>query len=181
MIALILPFMALAGLGFLLSLAIHVIALVGRVPPGGEAVMAMHFGVFVVWLPAMLVSMRLNQGQPRRGWRGWNTWRNMLAGCPTWMKYGAYGLFAYAFLNFFLAFGGKTENPSGGIADPLTLRGFSGHWMLFYGLAFAILFSAFREPWRLKRIKCPAGHEVSHADKFCASCGAGLPDPRASA
>jgi hypothetical protein len=144
-------------------------------------VFAMHFGIFVVWLPAMLVSMRVTQGLPRRGWRAWSTWRHMLAGCPPWMRYAAYGLFAYAFPNFFLAFGRAPESSPRGMTDPATLRGFSGHWMLFYGVAFAILYSAFREPWRLKRIKCPAGHDVSHADKYCSSCGAELPDPRASA
>lgn len=48
MIALLLPLMVLAALGFVLSLIVHVMALAGYVPPGGEAVFAMHFGVFVV-------------------------------------------------------------------------------------------------------------------------------------
>ncbi|WP_295914308.1 hypothetical protein [uncultured Xanthomonas sp.] len=56
MIALLLPLLVLAALGFVLSLIVHVMALAGYVPPGGEAVFAMHFGVFIVWLPTVLLS-----------------------------------------------------------------------------------------------------------------------------
>lgn len=177
MVALIIPFMTLAVCGFLISLAVHLLALAGRLPPGGEAIFAMHFGIFIVWIPAVLVSIRLNQGQRTR-----NSWKHMLAGCPDWMRYAAYGLFGYAFLNFFLAFGGQTTDQGHtNELSPAVLRGFSGHWMLFYGMAFCILFSAFRKPWLLTTATCPAGHKVSHSDSFCPTCGKALPTPRASA
>jgi hypothetical protein len=177
MIALIIPFMALAALGFLASLAVHVVALTGHLPPGGERIFVMHAGVFVIWFPAVFVAMRLNVAQPGQSRSSqWNGWKQMLGGCPPWMTYAAYGLFGYAFLNFFLAMGGSTEHASKAGLAPQTLRQFSGHWMLFYGLGFAILYSAFREPWRLKAIKCPAGHPVTHSDKFCPACGAALPN-----
>ncbi len=106
----------------------------------------------------------------------------MLAGCPTWMRYAAIGLFAYAFINFFVAFSGAASNRiSGGELTPATIRGFSGHWMLFYGLAFAILFSAYRMPWLLSPAKCPRGHKVAHSDSFCPTCGSAIPASKASA
>lgn len=182
MIALIIPFMALAALGFVISLAAHLIALTGHMPPVGEAIFVLHAGVFIVWLPAVLVSMRLNYAQRSRSrWPGWGNWKQTLAGCPPWMTYAAYGLFGYAFLNFFLAIGSIDQHPFKTGIDPQTVRAISGHWMLFYGLGFAILYSAFRQPWRLKTVKCPSGHPVAHSDKFCPTCGAALPDPAASA
>lgn len=176
MIALIIPFMALAALGFLVSLAVHIVALAGHLPPGGERIFVMHAGIFVIWFPAIIVSMRLNYAQRGRSrWSGWSSWKQMLGGCPPWMTYATYALFAYAFLNFFLATGRSGHGSSFGL-DSQTLRAFSGHWMLFYGLGFTILYSAFREPWRLKAIKCPTGHPVAHSDKFCPACGAALPN-----
>jgi len=177
MIAILVPFMVLAGLGFLASLVAHLLALAGVLPPGGISVFGLHIGVFVVWLPAVLVSIRLNQGQRTRA-----SWKHILAGCPTWMRYTAMGLFGYAFLNFFIAFGQTTAGQaSGSDLSPATIRGFSGHWMLFYGLAFSILFSAYhRKPWLLSVAKCPGGHKVAHTDGFCPTCGTALPALRAS-
>jgi hypothetical protein len=167
------PFMALAALGFAISLGVHLLALSGRLPPGGKAVYAMHFGLFVVWIPAVLVAMRLSQGQRSR-----LSWDQILDGCPAWMRYAAMGLFGYAFLNFFLAFGIPAQNNFGGELTPEVLRGFSGHWMLFYGLAFATLLSAYRKPRLRTSAKCPAGHEVAHSDSTCPTCGTALPAPR---
>lgn len=178
MVALLLVFMILAALGFVISLAAHLIALTGRMPPGGDAIFAMHTGIVVVWLPAVLVSIRVGYAQGSRSlWSGWGRWRQALGGCPPWMIYAAYGLIGYALLNFVLAFASVGERlPNTGL-ESQTLRAFSGHWMLFYGLGFAILYSAFREPWRLKSMKCPSGHRVAHSDKFCPSCGVTLPTP----
>ncbi|QBB71518.1 hypothetical protein ELE36_14780 [Pseudolysobacter antarcticus] len=171
MINLLIPFMALAAIGFLMSLTVHILALAGTLPPGGEAVFGLHIGIFVVWLPAVLVSIRLNRGQRTR-----SSWKQMLAGCPNWMRYAVMGLFAYAFLNFFIAFSGQEHSRGHGSGiSTAELRGFSGHWMLFYGMAFCILFSALRKPWLLSIAKCPAGHEVAHSDTFCPTCGKAIP------
>jgi hypothetical protein len=48
------------------------------------------------------------------------------------MRWAAYGLFAYALVNFFVSIA---------IGSDLPLRAFSGHWMAFYGMAFATLYS----------------------------------------
>jgi hypothetical protein len=171
MIVLLIPFMVLAGIGFSISLAVHLLALSGHLPPGGEAVFALHIGVFVVWLPAVLVSIRLRQGSRSRF-----SWSQTLSGCPAWMRYAGMALFGYAFLNFFLAMG---QQPPSRIhakeLSPEILRAFSGHWMLFYGMAFCILFSAFRKPWLLTTVECPSGHKVAHADSFCPTCGVAIP------
>ena len=52
------------------------------------------------------------------------------------MSYAVNGLFTYAFINFFLSTSTREMNSQQG------LRTFSGHWMLFYGMALCIFFSS---------------------------------------
>jgi hypothetical protein len=160
--------MALAAIGLLLSIGVHIASLFGLTIPGGKAVWSLHIGIFVVWLPAVLVATRANRGRPQG-----DLWKQVLAGCPSWMRMAGYGLFAYAIVNFawfVLTTGSHPEQ--GGDPSPFVLRGFSGHWMVFYGAAFAILYSAFRNPSLLLKRKCGNGHEVSGSDAFCPTCGA---------
>lgn len=175
MVALLVPLLALASIGFLCSALVHVAALLGIVPPGGDAVYALHAGIFVIWFPVVFLAMRISQGR-----RGFKSWGPLLSGCPVWLRVFLLALFAYAFVNFFLAMHGKVGHPqqSGAVA-PATLRGFSGHWMLFYAAGFGILLTAYRRPWMLRAAKCPGGHKVLHDAKFCSTCGAALPDPLA--
>lgn len=172
LLPLLLPFLVLAGLGFAISLIVHLLAVGDVLPPGGKAVMAMHGGVFVVMLPAVLVMTRLNQGQRTR-----IGWKQILSGCPNWMRYGAYVVFAYTILNFLLMVG---KQPTDDVMSPAVLRLFSGHWMCFYGAAFCTLYSVYRQPWMLDAAQCPNGHEVVHTDSFCPTCGKSIP-PRRSA
>jgi hypothetical protein len=55
-------------------------------------------------------------------------------------------------------------------------RGFSGHWMIFYYMAAAILYSATRIA-SLGGPRCPSGHETSPFAKYCDRCGASIPPP----
>jgi len=130
MTALLYPFLGLSVLGLALSLMVHVGTWLGVELP--FEVFGLHFGVFVVWTPTAFIS-----NFTRHGFRRRYGWREALRGCPRWMRWMAYGLFAYAFVNFFLSIvvGGMV---SGGVSP---LRAFSGHWMMFYGLAFATLYS----------------------------------------
>lgn len=173
MVAILVPLLALAAMGFLCSVLVHIAALVGFVPPGGNAVFALHVGIFVVWFPVVFLAMRISQGQ-----RGFKSWVPLLSGCPVWFRGLLLALFAYTFLNFFLAFNGEVghQQQSDALA-PATLRGFSGHWMLFYAAGFGVLLTAYRRPWMLRAAKCPAGHKVLHDAKFCPTCGAALPEP----
>ena len=95
MISLLYPFMALAAVGFALSATAHLMALPGMAIPGGGAVWTLRVGVFVVWIPTVLLGQKIVQDQPPREF-----WRIALTGCPPWMRNAVYGLFAYAFINF---------------------------------------------------------------------------------
>ena len=120
----------------------------------------MTIGIFAVWMPAVLIAQRINNGNRLKF-----SWKKVLAGCPSWMSYTGYGLFAYAIGNFFLSISHEQMN------DQQGLRAFSGHWMMFYGLAFCIFYSSWQRPFLLRTKHCPAGHEVAHDDEFCSLCG----------
>jgi hypothetical protein len=99
--------------------------------------MALHVGIFVVWLPTVLVTARSGRGMSRN-----QAFKVMLSGSPPWMRHALWGLLAYAALNFvlFAVFGERA--PSSASPSASTIRGFSGHWMFFYWFAFATLYSA---------------------------------------
>ena len=87
----------------------------------------------------------------------------------------AWFFFGYAFLNFFIFFiagiGGAAESGSDGDAPPVVFRGFSGHWMAFYSIAMAILYSAAHVREHDDARRCPNGHPVRPSAKFCEECG----------
>jgi hypothetical protein len=164
------PFMGLAAIGFILSVAAHLAAIVGSPIPFGKAVWALHIGIFVVWLPTVLVGIRFTRGCNRRDY-----WKVALAGCPKWIRTGLYLLFGYAMLNFivFIAMTPAQSRPKGD-APPEVVRGFSGHWMVFYGAAFATLYSASVIGYSWMDRKCRNGHSVPATAKFCEECGVPL-------
>jgi len=167
----LLPFIVLAAVGFVLSVAAHISAVAGHPIPGGKAVWALHIGIFIVWFPTVLVAYRLTRGAKRKDF-----WKVALAGCPKWMRIALYGIFAYAILNFisFMLVTVKHPQPPGE-APPEVVRGFSGHWMVFYSAAFATLYSASVIGYSGLDRKCPNGHTVAVTAKYCDECGAELP------
>ena len=128
----LLPFIVLAAVGFVLSVAAHISAVAGHPIPGGKAVWALHIGIFIVWFPTVLVAYRLTRVTV------------------------------------------KHPQPPGE-APPEVVRGFSGHWMVFYSAAFATLYSASVIGYSGLDRKCPNGHTVAVTAKYCDECGAELP------
>lgn len=163
------PFMVLAACGLALSIAAHGMALAGVPIPGGKFVWGLHVGIFVVWIPTVLTSMQTTRHAGRKDF-----WKVALAGCPVWMRRAGYVLFAYAILNFVVFMVTTANQPKQqqtGDAPPSVIRGFSGHWMVFYGAAFAVLFSRIHAPELYRERKCPQGHTASPAARFCSECG----------
>lgn len=165
------PFMLLSALGLLLSIGSHLAALAGFPIPGGNLVWGLHIGIFVVWLPTVLVANRISRYGKRSDF-----WKLALSGCPTWARYALYGLFGYAVINFILGMNNMPGRHEGATATTpgAEVRLFSGHWMVFYGAAFATLYSALNNSTLLKSRKCIQGHDVAPLDKFCPECGAVL-------
>jgi hypothetical protein len=149
-----------ALVGFLISLAAHVWALMGTdVASSMPSVWLLHVGIFVVFLPFVLLS--------RKDFTGNRFWFKMVKGLPWWVAVLGGGIFVYAIVNFVLFMahreGGTpvVENGKyllmehGKLIREITLsefaafranevRGFSGYWLFFYFVSAA--YFLFRRP-----------------------------------
>ena len=138
------PFIVLSAVGLGLSLWVHLGAVAGRKVAPEAFFWMLQVCIFVVWIPAVLVSIK-RVGNTRRQ----DYWKLVLRGAPEWMRYMVYGFFGYAMLNFAIFFFQAPQGGRGGSgANPpaVAWRGFSGHWMAFYSAALAILYSAAASP-----------------------------------
>jgi hypothetical protein len=160
-------FMALAGLGFLVSLTVHLASVVGMSLFPREP-WFLHVGIFVVWPPAVLCSQALAKEFPQK-----DVWRAALRGCPKPMQYALYALFAYVLLNFALFLGTTAEDSRSSAA---MIRGFSGHLLIFYYAAFAILYSYLQVQKQDPARRCTNGHVVALSAKYCPECGSPVGD-----
>ena len=166
------PVMALALLGLVLSVWVHLQAIAGVMPDSWF--LALHVGIFVVFIPAVFVAQR-RVGTTNRC----DFWKVVLRGAPIWMKYASYGLFGYTLLNFFWAFNKLLTGHSQHAMTPNEWRLFSGHWMVFYFTSFAILYASIaNQPWDPNRNiivpageHCANGHLIAKGEGFCAVCG----------
>jgi len=157
-------FVWLSAIGLVVSLWVHIGAIMGRRVAPEQSFWLLHVGIFVVFFPAVLVAQRLVGSTSRRDF-----WKVVLKGAPDWMRYMVYGFLGYAIVNFLLF---MTKAPSGGNgANPpaVVWRGFSGHWMAFYSAALAILYSAARTADITPR--CVNGHVAAPDAVYCTRCG----------
>src|SRR4051794_3817478 len=101
-------FLAIATVGFAAILTVHVAALFGNTVPFERLLRILGPGVFVVFLPTVLVMTRLT-----RDFKQKDLWRAALRGCPRWMYRTFYVLFIYCWAGFFvlpLIFGGGMDS-----------------------------------------------------------------------
>jgi hypothetical protein len=130
-------FILISVIGLVLSVWVHLGAVMGCKVVAAPFFFVLHCGIFVVWFPTVLVT-RSTVHTNRK-----NFWKIAMANSPAWMRYMVFAFSGYALINFFLflrAHNGKT------VGDPpvFVWRGFSGHWMAFYSAALAVLYSAAR-------------------------------------
>jgi hypothetical protein len=164
--ALLYPFIALSALGLILSILAHVASWLDLNVP--EAAFMLHIGIFVVWIPTVLIANSLTKNHDRK-----NFWKVVLRGAPKWAQSLMYGIFYYALVNFvlfFLQVFGVINAPDQdrSISE---IRFASGHWMAFYCVALVTLYSATQIQKKGLIRKCPNGHEVSTDAAFCEKCG----------
>lgn len=183
---LLLPLIVYAAAGLALSMAAHLLAYAGIQLGGNGLFIALHVGIFPLWIPVVLLVGRMTGGMRwgRGGtWgyrRSWDFWNAMLTDSPVWMRYMTFGFLAYAMVNFILfmvlsVFLHPSAGQHGGEPSALVWRGFSGHWMAFYSAGLAIVTAAYRRGSlsNLQR-RCVNGHPVTYDDRFCSTCGAPL-------
>jgi hypothetical protein len=155
----------LSAVGLVLSLWVHLGAVMGRRVAPEEYFWILHVGIFVVWFPAVLAAKERVGSINRKDF-----WKVVLKGSPDWMRYMVYGFLGYAMVNFSFFFLLAPSGKGGGANPPaIVWRGFSGHWMAFYSAALAILCSAARANANVRR--CLNGHVVPPNAGFCARCG----------
>jgi hypothetical protein len=125
--------------------------------------MTLFVGVFVVWLPAVITILPLNEriAENRR-----DTWKIIMEGAPTWMVLLCLYVGIYAFINFFLTTGMITGSVSS--TDEHFQRVGSAIAMVFYSAASAIFVAAGA---RENAVRCPEGHLVFPGQDRCSICG----------
>ena len=125
-------FSYMALLGFVASLVVHAVGLMGNENPFSWNPMFLHIGVLVVGFPTAILSKQLNSGYHEK-----SVLKNILRGCPQWMEKGVKVVFVYGLFNFVL-FSLLKET---GVMEGSAAQRFSGHWLIFYYAEFAILHS----------------------------------------
>ena len=154
-------FFPLAVLGFITSLVVHISAWGENPISLGFNPMILHGGIFLVFVPAIFLATRCLRGVAQE-----DSLPFLKRLLPAWTFPLIVAIFAYSFVNFFVAFFLKL-----GPTETATLRGFSGHWMIFYAVA-AMLLRALRHGIPLAEAKvCTNGHLVAPNASFCGTCG----------
>jgi len=104
------PFLLLAGVGFTVVLVIHAATLFGATYLFEHSLKFVGPGLFVVWLPTVLIMGRLTRDFKQR-----DIWRAALRGCPEWMRKAQWALVGYTWIGFFalpFIYGGRMEVPA---------------------------------------------------------------------
>ncbi len=135
----------LAGLGLLCSVVVHVLSIARIEAPLGDAIWLLHAGIFVVWVPLVLAATRTMP----KGATG--NLDHLLATFPPWVRHAVGALFVYTAVNFGWFIWQTRQYPKHHVPYVVVVHGFSGHWLLFYGVA-TMGFLALR---RLERAKQP--------------------------
>jgi hypothetical protein len=164
MTALIYTFLLLASAGLMAMLSIHVAALAGSTALFSHFGRLIFLGIFVVFLPAIVVMNRLT-----REFKQKDFWRAALRGCPVWMQRALYFIFGYAFLGAFVLprlYGGATNTVLN------SARKMSAIGLTFYYIATCVLYSAVHAGKFDESRRCANGHHVAPLAKYCDECGA---------
>lgn len=102
--------------GFLISLAIHILALIDCVPPVGMAIFAPLFGLVITALPVFALQATLGN-QPYKL-------------TPSWLRFVMGGLVCYLALHIFI---GILNPPQGNdLTNPIGVRLLSAIWLPMY-------------------------------------------------
>ncbi len=131
------PFIALSAVGFAVSLWVHLEALDRKTVLPQAFFFPLHACIFVVWIPAVLVSIK-RVGNTRRK----DFWKAALRGSPSWVRFLLYGIMVYGTAAFILSMLYHPAPGSEGGSTGAEWRSFSAIWLEFYAAAFAILYSA---------------------------------------
>jgi len=161
------PVMLIAGLGLIVSFSLHLASFHAGPELAKRAIPILFPGVFVVWLPTILVANRLTRDFKQRDF-----WNAALRGCPAWMRKGQWVIWGYVFfvsfgLPFLLVGRNLGSSPDAFVIFPA----------VFYSSSFCVMYSALHVEQVDTGRKCLNGHRIGPLAKFCDECGApAMPD-----
>ena len=162
--------LALCYAGIVAGLSLHVFALATGHTVPIAAVFVMHFGMFAVGFPTIIISNKLSSSiRPK------DLWAAVRAATPVWFRRFVIALGAYWAIVFmvFLFVVSKHDTQGDGPMPPRTLAYFSAGWTIGYaGLAQYLYFARNR---LVGQRRCPQGHEVGASAHYCEVCGTPLP------
>lgn len=146
-----------AFLGFVASLGCHVMAWLRIEPPFGKTSMMLHFGLFVVIVPLIILIKRTMPASVDKK----DEIKHVFSELPKWIGAVPLALFFYVMASGAYTYHLILQYPRHEAPFYLVLRGFSGIWMMFFGvsaLGFVGLF-------RLSRKKNAAATDATHPDQ----------------
>lgn len=130
-------------IGLVISAVIHFCSLFHIYEPPREVMILIDMGFIVVFYPACIVSNKMRNKANIKDFKN-----AIFSACPKWLSIMTGLLIIYAmggliFVIYKRHFSSAVNANGQGIIDN-SFRGFSGHWMALYSLAFAILYSCRR-------------------------------------
>lgn len=155
-------FFALAAVGFTATLTVHVASWFGNTYLFDRAIGVLGIGVFVVFIPTVFVVNRTTRDFKRK-----DLWRAALRGCPRWMYWTFWAIFAYGWAGAFVF-----PLLHGGDSGANSARTMSAILLVFYVVSLAVMYSAMHVERFDESRRCLNGHRVSPLAKFCEECGA---------
>lgn len=155
------PVMVLSAIGLLASFVLHIASLYGVPELARHAISILFPGIFLVWLPTVLLMNRLTRDFKQR-----DIWKAALRGCPAWMRKTLWVVWGYVFLAAFILPFLRGNNPG---ASPGSFIIFPA---AFYSTSFGVMYSAAHVDQFDAGRRCLNGHAISPLAKFCEECGA---------
>jgi hypothetical protein len=154
--------MMIAGIGLVACFCLYILSLAapGLEPRLAPVAMEVIFpGIFVVWLPTVLLMNRLTRDFKQR-----DLWKAALRGCPTSMRTGLWVVIAFVIFAAFVVplLRGKNPGPSSFLIFPAS----------FYSVSFCVMYSLLHVDKVDAERRCLNGHRISPVAKFCEECGA---------
>jgi hypothetical protein len=152
------PVMLLSATGLFASVALFILSSLGVSLIPNNRLPFLFFGVFLVWLPTVLLMNSLT-----RNFKQKDIWKAGLRGCPPWMRAGLW-VFDGAVMatTFAPALWKGRPGEAGFILFPSA----------FYAVSFCVMYSLIHVDQFDASRRCLNGHAISPLAKFCEECGA---------
>jgi hypothetical protein len=154
------PVMVCSGVGILLCLGFYLLGVSGIYSLPARGVPVVFGGLFVVWLPTVILMNRLTQDFKQK-----DLWKAALRGCPAWMRTALWVVIGGVFAVFFLPVLAKKspgDSPQMFVLFPIT----------FYAISFCVMYSLIDVEKYDSSRRCLNGHAISPLARFCEECGA---------